>query len=127
MLLRRIPFFDSAVRDGTWHWSAASGVQRLRDSVWGFIGFGRIAQNIARKIRVLGFEIRAFDPYISKGYMETMGVVKADLVDVMAPHTPETEGMLGKEELRKMKPTSVVVNCARGKIIRNDALVEALS
>lgn len=136
MLLRRVPMYDRAVHDGSWHWSAASGVQRLRDSVWGFIGFGRIAQNIARKIRALGFEMRAFDPYISESYMATMGVVKADLdtilrksdvVDVMAPHTPQTEGMLGKEELRKMKPTAVLVNCARGKIVTNDALVEALS
>lgn len=136
MLLRRIPHYDRAVHEGMWHWSAASGVQRLRESVWGFIGFGRIAQNIARKIRVFGFRIRAFDPHVSESYMATMGVEKADLntileesdvVDVMAPHTSETEGMIGKAELRKMKTTAVLVNCARGKIIRNDALIEALS
>jgi len=136
MLVRRIPFYDRAVHDGTWHWSAATGVQRLRNSVWGFIGFGRIAQNIARKIRVLGFRLRAYDPYVSESYMATMGVEKTDLdtilknsdvVDVMAPYTPQTEGMLGQTELRKMKPTAVLVNCARGKIVKNDALFEALS
>jgi D-3-phosphoglycerate dehydrogenase / 2-oxoglutarate reductase len=136
MLIRRIPFYDRAVHDGVWHWNAASGVQRLRESVWGFIGFGRIAQNIARKIRVLGFRIQAYDPYVSGGFMATMGVEKTDLdtvlstsdvVDVMTPHTPETEGMLGKAQLRSMKPTAVLVNCARGKIVKNDALIEALS
>ncbi|MCK4514607.1 MAG: C-terminal binding protein [Spirochaetaceae bacterium] len=135
MLVRRVPEYDRAVRAGTWHWSAASGVKRLRDSVWGFIGFGRIAQNTARKIRLFGFDIRAHDPFVSESYMATMGVRKVDLatilkesdvVDVVAPLTNETEGMLGVAELRSMKQTAVLVNCARGKIVKNDALVQAL-
>ena len=136
MLLRRIPEYNHAVRDAKWHWNAATGVHRLRDSVWGFIGFGRIAQNIARKIRAFGFEILAYDPYISEGFMATYGVKKvdldtvftsSDLVDVMAPHTPDTDGLVNEFRLRSMKPTAVLVNCARGKIVQTKALAKALT
>ena len=136
MLLRHIPEYDRGVHVGRWHWGVASGVHRFRTSTWGFLGFGRIAQNIARKIRNFGFEMIACDPYVSEGFMATFGVKKADLetvfrqsdlLDVMAPHTPETEGLVDEANLKMMKPTSVLVNCARGKIIKTQALARALS
>ena len=98
MLLRRIPWYVEATRAGRWHWSESKGpIRRLRDSTWGLIGFGRIAQNIARKVRAFNFHIVAFDPYVSGGFMATFGVEKvefttllerSDVVDVMCPYTP---------------------------------------
>ncbi len=137
MLLRRIPMFAEACRNGVWHWSAGGGpVFRFRDLTWGFIGFGRIAQNIARKLAVFGFDLLAFDPYVSDGYMRTFATRKvtfddllaqADVVDVMCPYTPETHRLINADALLRMKRDAVLVNCARGKIVDNQALFQALS
>jgi D-3-phosphoglycerate dehydrogenase len=137
MLVRRIPWYAEATRAGKWHWSESKGpIQRLRDSTWGLIGFGRIARNLARKVRAFNFRIVSYDPYVSQGFMATFGVekveldallVQSDVVDVMCPHTPETEHLVNEAALRKMKKTAVLINCARGKIVDNRALYRALS
>ncbi len=137
MLVRRLPWYTAATRAGKWHWSESKGpIHRLRDSTWGLIGFGRIAQNIARKVRAFNFRIVSFDPYVSQGVMATFGVEKveldallagSDVVDVMCPHTPETEHLVDEAALRRMKKTAVLINCARGKIVDNSALFRALS
>jgi D-3-phosphoglycerate dehydrogenase len=137
MLLRRIPWYAAATRAGKWHWSQSRGpLQRLRDSTWGLIGFGRIAQNIARKVQAFHFRIVSCDPYVSQGFMATFGAQKvsleellaqSDVVDVMCPHTPETEHLVNESALRAMKKTAVLINCARGKIVDNQALYRALS
>lgn len=136
MLLRRIPMYDAATHRGEWHWSASGGaIQRFRGATWGLIGFGRIAQNIARKLAVFGFHLLAYDPYLSASFISTCGVRKvelaellrtADVVNVMTPHTPETHHIIDAAALASMKPTSVLVNCSRGKCVDNRALYAAL-
>ncbi|GMQ77783.1 MAG: C-terminal binding protein [Anaerolineae bacterium] len=136
MLLRRIPMYYRATRRGEWHWSASGGSTfRFRSSIWGLIGFGRIAQNIARKLSVFGFEVLAYDPYLSKGYIATHGVRKVELgelfstanvVDVMCPYTPETHHIVNEAAFNKMKKVAVLVNCSRGKCVDNKALYDAL-
>ena len=85
MLLRRIPMYYRAARAGVWHWSASGGLpSRFRNSIWGLIGFGRIAQNIARKLQVFGFEVLAYDPYVAKGFMATHGVRKVELDELFS-------------------------------------------
>jgi D-3-phosphoglycerate dehydrogenase len=137
MLVRRIPWYAAATRAGRWHWSESQGpIQRLRDSTWGLIGFGRIAQNIARKVRAFNFHVVSYDPYVSEGFMATCGVEKvdfdalldrSDVVAVMCPYTEETDRMVGESALRRMKNTAVLINCSRGKIVDNRALWRALS
>jgi D-3-phosphoglycerate dehydrogenase len=137
MLVRRIPWFAAATRAGRWHWSESRGpIQRLRDSTWGLIGFGRIAQNIARKVRAFNFHVVSSDPYVSEGFMATCGVEKVELVDlltrsdvvnVMCPYTQETHYLIDETALQRMKKTAVLINCARGKIVNNQALHRALS
>ena len=136
-LVRRIPWYAEATRAGRWHWSESKGpIQRLRDSTWGLIGFGRIAQNISRKVRAFGFQLVSYDPYVSEGFMATFGVEKTELVEllgrsdvvaVMCPYTRETHHLLDEPALRRMKKTAVLVNCSRGKIVDNRALYSALS
>ena len=136
MLLRRIPWYERATRSGQWHWSASAGpVKRLRDCTWGMIGFGRIAQNVVRKVKAFNCRIIAFDPFVSKGYMKTFGTERVDLetllqeasiVNVLCPHTPATEHIIDEHALRMMRPDSVLVNCARGKLVDNRALHQAL-
>ena len=137
MLLRRIPWYERATRAGRWHWSESKGpIHRLRDSTWGMIGFGRIAQNIVRKVRGFNCRLTAYDPYVSDGYMATFGVEQvgfealmgeSDIINVMCPHTPETEHIVDERALGLMRPSAVLVNCARGKLVDNRALHEALS
>jgi D-3-phosphoglycerate dehydrogenase / 2-oxoglutarate reductase len=137
MLIRRIPQYVAAAREGRWHWSVGGGpVYRFRDVVWGLIGFGRIAQNMTRKLLAFGFEIVACDPYVSVSFMKTCGVTKvsfeevlarAQLVCVMCPYTPETHHLLNGAAFARMRPGAMLVNTTRGKIVDNRALHSALT
>ena len=137
MLIRRLPMYAQACRQGKWHWSAGGGpILRFREMSWGLIGFGRIAQNIARKLLPFGFSLVAFDPYVSAGFMGTLGVRKVplddllagvDVVNVMCPYTPETHHLIDARALRRMRRHAILVNCTRGKIVDNTALYQALS
>lgn len=137
MLIRRIPMYVRGAREGKWHWSASGGpVFRFRDLTWGSIGFGRIAQNITHKLGRFGFTVVAYDPNVSTGLMRTFGVQKvsfedllghADVINVMCPYTPETHHLINEAALRRMRPHAILVNCARGKIVDNVALYEALA
>lgn len=136
-LARRLPVYQKFAQSGNWHWNIDGNVpKRFRNSVWGLVGFGRIAQNIARKIQALGFSVVSYDPHVSESLMYTHGVKKvgfgsliesADIVNLMCPHTPETDRIIGEEELRRMKNTAVLINGARGKLIDNKALYKALT
>ena len=135
-LIRRIAQYARATRAGHWHWSAAGGpVLRLRGSAAGLIGFGRIAANMSHKLSAFGVSIAAYDPYVSESYMRSFSVRKVELdallsgsllVFVMCPHTPETHHLVDAAALARMRPEAVLVNCARGKIVDNRALYEAL-
>ena len=136
-LARRLPVYDWFTQQGNWHWNMDGNVpKRFRKSTWGLIGFGQIAQNIARKVKALGFSVVSYDPYVSQSYMATHGVEKvgfdaliesSDIVNLMCPHTPETDRMIGEDQLRRMKNTAVLVNGARGKLVDNKALYRALT
>ena len=136
MLLRRIPMYSRATRAGEWHWSVSGGsIIRYRAARWGLIGFGRIARNITRKLTVFGFDIVAYDTYLSASFMNTHRVNKVsldelysscDVVCVMCPYTPETHHIVNAKSFELMKTTSVLVNCARGKCVDNKALYDAL-
>ncbi len=136
MLMRRIPQYNRATHQGEWHWAASGGpITRFRAATWGLVGFGRIAQNIARKLQVFGYRVIAFDPYVSASLMGSFGVEKveldalvaeADVVNVMCPYTPETHHIINAATLARMKPEAVLVNCARGKCVDNQALYRAL-
>jgi D-3-phosphoglycerate dehydrogenase len=135
-LVRRLPQYAQATREGRWHWSAAGGpVHRLRGMVWGMVGFGRIAQNVARKLPAFGVELLAHDPHVSSGYMATFGVRKVGLdelleqsrlVCVLCPYTPETHHLIDRERLARMPVGAMLVNTTRGKIVDNAALHEVL-
>jgi D-3-phosphoglycerate dehydrogenase len=136
MLLRRIPWYIDSTRQGLWHWRNSQGpVLPHRGSTWGFIGFGRIPQNSARKLLPFGFRMVAYDPYVSRTFMGTFGVEKveleelaarSDVVHVNAPYSPETHHIVDAALLRQMKSTTVLVNGSRGKCVDNAGLAEAL-
>jgi D-3-phosphoglycerate dehydrogenase len=134
-LVRRLPDQRELVRAGSWNSLAAGTIPRLAGSTWGIVGFGRIGQAVAARARALGFRVVALDPYVPDETFAAAGVERlglddllraSDVVSLHSPRTDETVGMIGRRELSLLKPTAVLVNVARGHLIDETALVEAL-
>jgi D-3-phosphoglycerate dehydrogenase / 2-oxoglutarate reductase len=133
---RRVVALDAAIRRGTWDTLGVAGrVRRLTGLRLGLVGFGRIARTLAPKAAALGLEVCAHDPYQPAEAIAAEGVRPAELdellrtadfVSLHAPLTPETERLLDRDRLALMKPTAILVNVARGALVDEDALVEAL-
>ncbi len=131
---RNIPQAHSSLKGGAWQRSRFMGVE-LRDKVLGVVGLGRIGTEVARRAQALEMRVIAFDPYLSAERAAKMGVEAVSLDDLLArsdfitfhvPLTPQTRGLIGPEQFRRMKPSARLVNCARGGVIDEAALIEAL-
>ncbi len=143
-LNRRLIPIDRAVRDKQIHLITpnreivakyAHPIQRLQDQTLGIIGFGRIGTTVAMKAKGLGMRVMAYDPYVFGAVMKSHGVEPvgfdklvedADFISINALLNDETRHMLGYEEFKRMKPSCYVINTARGEIIDQPALVQAL-
>jgi len=132
---RKILLLDRRVRAGRWEAGDARPVYRLRGRTLGLVGFGKIPRRVAEKAQALGLRVLAYDPYVGPEEMGAHRVAKAtleevlsqaDFVSIHAPLVPETRGLIGERELRLMKPTSYLINTARGPIVQEEALVRAL-
>jgi D-3-phosphoglycerate dehydrogenase len=134
-LARNIPQAHASLTSGRWERSNFSGVE-LYEKTLGILGFGRIGQLVAHRAR--GFEMRvlAFDPFVSAERYRELGVEKvasldelyaqSDFITVHLPKTPETEGVLGAEAFAKMRDGVRVLNVARGGLVDEAALKDAL-
>jgi len=109
---------------------------RLNRQTLGLVGVGRIGARVAQKARAFGLRVLGYDPYLSSPELQQRGAEKvdfgqllreADFISLHAPLTPETRGMFGLKEFRGMKPTAVIINTARGAIIDEQALYQALA
>lgn len=137
MLMRNLPFYNAKVHDGSYQWQDwRVPIRRCRNARYGFLGFGRIAQNLARKMEAFGFELISSDPYVSESYMRTFGVKKVDqkelfststVVCVLTPYMESTHHIINEETLRMMQPDSYLVGVTRGKCVDNQALYKALT
>ena len=135
-LNRRLVPHNSEVATGGWYSVVLNQpMHRTRGATLGILGFGRIGRSIAAKAAGFGMRMIAYDPLIEAGQtidgveIVTFENVLRDshFITVHTPLTPETEGMIGADELAMMMPGSIIVNCARGGIIEEGALAEALS
>lgn len=133
-LARKLVFSDRSIRAGKWEKKKYRGTE-LQGKVLGLVGAGRIGAEVAKRAKAFGMSVLAFDPYLSREIADEIGVElvelprllkEADFVSVHAILTPETKGLIGKEELDTMKQTVFLVNCARGGIIDEAALADAL-
>ena len=133
-LARNIPQANAALREGRWERKSFSGVE-LRGKTLGIIGFGRVGSELLKLARGAEMEVLAFDPYTRAERIEELGaepaslddlLARADVVSVHTPLTEDTRGLLDAERLAKMKPDALVVNCARGGIVDEAALLAAL-
>src|SRR6476661_8300669 len=131
---RNIAPANQALKGGAWKRSKYGGVELLDKKV-GVVGFGRIGQLVAERLKGFGVEILAYDPYVSAQRAGQLGaqlvsldelLEQSDFITVHLPKSPETLGLIGKEALTKVKPTVRIINAARGGIVDEQALAEAL-
>ncbi|MFC4360345.1 C-terminal binding protein [Halobium salinum] len=133
--VRRTSAYDSAIADGTWDWTAERPIHRLAGATLGLVGFGRIPQRLVEKAAAFDLDVVAYDPYVSADVLAEHGVEKvefdellgrADAVSVHTPLTDETRGLFDRDAFGSMKETAVLVNTARGGVVDEDALADAL-
>jgi len=134
---RKIALFDQSVKSEGWgHLGLTMRIKRLRGKTIGIVGFGRIGQAVAEKASVFGLKILASDPVTPKEIVESYGgqlvtfeelLKQSDFVSLHAPLTPATEKLIGSREFGLMKDDSFLINAARGPLIDESALYDALS
>jgi len=134
-LARKIPLANAQVQAGRWEMPALVPIHRLRGSVLGLVGFGRIPQLVAPKAQSFGLRVVACDPFVPAEVFTGAGVESVTfsqllkLSDYVSIHTPllsETRGLFDAEVFLQMKPTAYLINTARGPIVDEGALARAL-
>jgi D-3-phosphoglycerate dehydrogenase len=135
-LARRLPALDAAVRAGIWDTpSVAAGVRRLRGQTLGLVGFGRLGRRMAEKAQALGLVVLAHDPGVEPAAVRAAGaepvaledlLARSDWISLHAPLTPATRHLLDAERLARVKRGAFLINTARGGLVDQTALVEAL-
>jgi D-3-phosphoglycerate dehydrogenase len=132
-LARRVPEADASTKAGEWN-RKLTGVE-LQGKTLGIIGFGRIGQRVAERARGFDMKVAAYDPFLDAAAARRMEVELLPLDDLLAgadvitfhtPLTPETRNLLNRERIARMKKGALVINCGRGGVIDEDALLEAL-
>jgi D-3-phosphoglycerate dehydrogenase len=134
-LARRIPTATASMRDGKWEKSRLVGVE-VRNKVLGVIGLGKVGMAVARRAQGMEMQILAFSPSISPGIARKSGITmmslkeviqQADFITLHTSLTSSTRNILGERELRLMKPEARIINCARGGLIEEEALLKVLN
>ena len=134
-LARNVPQAHASLSAGAWERSKYSGVE-LYEKTLGVIGLGRVGQLVAQRARGFGMHVAAFDAYVAEERFRELGVERAatsgelyrqaDFITVHLPKTPETEDWLDAEAFAQMKPGVRVINVARGPLVVDDDLKDAI-
>ncbi|PLS01017.1 phosphoglycerate dehydrogenase [Neobacillus cucumis] len=133
-LARKIPQAHQKTAAGEWDRSSFKGVELYKKTL-GVIGMGKIGTEVAKRAKSFGMNILAFDPYLTEERAKKLGMTKAsldiiahesDFITVHTPLTNDTRGLINEEYLSKTKKGVRIVNCARGGIIEEKALVKAI-
>ncbi len=134
-LARNITLADSSMKNERWEKKKLSGTELWHKTI-GIVGFGRIGQEVAKRAKAFGMDVLAYDVIdIDKACKETGAhrtdlntiIERADYISLHVPLLPQTKGMIGEKELKKMKKTAFIINTARGGIIDEKALLNALN
>ena len=131
-LARSLPQATQSLREGRWEKKAFRGIE-LSGKTLGVIGIGRIGQAVARRALCLGMHVVAYDKFVKESPLPEVRMVpleellrEADFVTLHVPPDPAGP-VIGKEEIAKMKPGAYLINCARGGVVDEAALLEALN
>jgi len=131
---RNVPQAHAALKEGRWERARWEGVE-LADKTLGIVGLGRIGKLVADRAKAFGMRLVAFDPFVSAERARTMGVellaldqlvAESDFITIHLPKTKETTGIIGRDLFLKAKPSLRVINVARGGIVDEEALAEAI-
>jgi len=131
---RFLPQADKSIKEGKWEKKQFEG-HEIYGKTLGLIGSGRIGAEVAKRAQAFGMRVIAFDPYLPPDVAEKINVAlvpketvlrESDFISIHAALTPETRGMIGAQDFASMKKTGVLVNCARGEIVQEAALADAL-
>ncbi|MBW3624096.1 MAG: phosphoglycerate dehydrogenase [Armatimonadetes bacterium] len=134
-LARNVPDAVASLRAGEWKRSQFVGVELYSKTI-GIIGLGKIGREVAKRARAFEMRVIAYDPFITRQQADRLGVEideldplleRADFITLHMPLTKDTQRLLCKERFEKMKPTAYLINAARGGLICEDDLVEALN
>ncbi|GAC49009.1 D-3-phosphoglycerate dehydrogenase [Gordonia aichiensis NBRC 108223] len=132
---RQIPAADATLREHTWKRSSFNGVE-IFDKTVGVVGLGRIGQLVAARLAAFETHVIAYDPYVSPARAAQLGIElvsldelleRADFVTVHLPKTPETLGLIGADQLARTKKGVIIVNAARGGLVDEQALADAIT
>jgi D-3-phosphoglycerate dehydrogenase / 2-oxoglutarate reductase len=133
-LARRIPMLDAAMHAGRWEKSKGIGTE-LRGKTLGLIGMGRVGSEVAKRTRALEMKVLAYDPYLTESAAREAGVAlvpldelfaQSDYISLHTAFVPETERIINAQSLAKMKKGAQLVNTARGELVDEAALADAL-
>ena len=133
-LARNVPQAYASMKEGQWQRSAFMGIE-VRNKTLGIIGLGRVGSEVARRAGSFGMRLIAFDPFVAPDFATRLGVTtmtldellpQADFITLHTPLTPGTTKMINQEQLAKMKPGARLINVARGELVDEDALLQAL-
>ena len=133
-MARKLSIADKSVKEGKWEKKRFMGVE-LRNKTLGVIGMGRIGSQVVNRCKAFEMDAMAYDPYLPEEVAKQMGVEltdldivlkNADFITIHVPLTPETKHLISTEQFETMKDTAFITNCARGGIIDEEALYDAL-
>jgi D-3-phosphoglycerate dehydrogenase / 2-oxoglutarate reductase len=132
-MVRKIPLAYSDIQRGVWDQLGYRPIRRLNTLTLGLVGFGRLAQALARKARALGMRVIACDPYATRDPVGEVPLVpfhtllgEADVLSLHVPLASETRGMIGHAEIRRLKSGAILINTSRGELVDEAALIAAL-
>ncbi|HEY3742419.1 MAG TPA: C-terminal binding protein [Bryobacteraceae bacterium] len=135
-LVRKLQPALNTVRGGVWSWRPAAPVRRIRGQRFGIVGCGRIGTAAALRAKAFGFAVQFYDPYLARGYEKAIGAERcetleallstSDVVSLHCPLSDETRGIIGAEQMQRMKPGAFLVNTARGPLITELDLLAVL-
>ncbi|MCJ7514760.1 MAG: phosphoglycerate dehydrogenase [Dehalococcoidia bacterium] len=133
-LARHVPQANAKLKSGVWQRKDYMGVE-LRGKILGIIGLGNVGSEVARRAQAFSMRLLGYDPFVSADYARNLGVElvtlqkllkESDFITLHLPLTSQTKGLIGAKELNTVKPTVRIINCARGGLIDEEALVKAV-
>lgn len=136
-LVRKLHIVGPRAKNGEWDWRAVGSVPRLRGLRLGLVGFGRIGGAVARRAQAFGLHVAFYDPYVLSGVDKVHAVTRhetlhelldwSQIVSVHVPLTAETRHLIGRAELARLTPETVLINTARGEVLDQQALIDSIA
>ncbi len=133
-LARHVPEANNQLKSGTWQREKLIGIE-LRDKTLGIIGLGNVGSEVAKRAQAFEMHVIAHDPFVSADFARNIKVdlvplnqllAEADFISLHIPLTSTTTELIGAEELAKVRPTARIINCARGGLVDENAVVKAI-